>query len=174
MFSLSTIVKNRLYKNQDTFVCFIDLKKAFDFVNRNLLLRKIIDTGIDGKFYFALKCILSQTRSCMRLNDIYSEFLNFDSGVRQGDSISSSLFSIYINDLTSKINSLNLGVDIGCIIMSILLYADDLTLLASNERDFQMLLNCLYKWTCKWRVCINESKSNVIHFRKPNKRQSEY
>ena len=151
------------------------MKKAFDFVNGNLLLRKIIDTGINGKFYFALKCILSQTRLCIRLNDIYySECFNVDSGVRQGDSISSSLFSLYINDLTSEINSLNLGVDIGCMIMSILLYADDFILLASNERDLQILLNCLYKWTCKWRVCINESKSNVIHFRKPNKRQYKF
>ena len=150
------------------------LNKQLGFVNRNLLLRNIIDTGINGKFYFALKCILSQTKSCIRLNDIYSEFFNVDSGVRQGDSISSSLFSLYINDLTSEINSLNLGVDVGYMIMSILLYADDLILLASNERDLQILLNCLYKWTCKWRVCINESKSNVIHFRKPNKRQSEY
>ena len=137
------------------------LNKQLGFVNRNLLLRKIIDSGINGKFFFALKCILSQTRSCIRLNDIYSDFFNVDSGVRQGDSISSSLFSIYINDLTSEINSLNLGVDIGYMIMSILLCADDLILLASNERDLQILLNCLYKWTCKWRVCINESKSNV-------------
>jgi hypothetical protein len=45
------------------------------------------------------------------------------------------------------------------------MYADDLVLLARNERDLQAMLHTLYNWCTKWQVEINMDKSNVMHFR---------
>ena len=49
--------------------------------------------------------------------------------------------------------------------MSILLYADAIVLIADDEQSLQDQLNYLYEWCNKWRLSINNSKTNVVHFR---------
>lgn len=58
--------------------------------------------------------------------------------------------------------------------MSILLYADDIVLMAENERDMQKMLFHTNEWCKKWRMSINEKKTNVVHFRSPPTRISNY
>lgn len=66
----STIIRNRVLNKQDTksFWIFIDLQKAFVFVDRNILLYKLLSNNIDGKFYKSIKAILSDTSSCVKIN----------------------------------------------------------------------------------------------------------
>ena len=74
--------------------------------------------------------------------------------------------------------SLELGIDIGDRMISILLFADDIVLISENENDLQILLDkvfeCSYKWkiklcSYKWKIKFNAKKSNVIHFRHDEK-----
>ena len=58
--------------------------------------------------------------------------------------------------------------------ISILLYADDIALIASNEVDLQRMLNVLSEWSNKWRISINEKKTKVIHFRPKTKPRSNF
>ena len=95
-------------------------------------------------------------------------------GVKQGCVLSPTLFSIYVNDLASEIKNLGCGVSFDDISISILLYADDIALISSNEEDFQRMLNVLSEWSNKWRITINEKKTKVIHFRPTMKRRSDY
>jgi hypothetical protein len=52
IFTLKTLIDKYFKKNKYIFACFIDLKKAFDTVNRNALLHKIFQYNIRGNFYF--------------------------------------------------------------------------------------------------------------------------
>ncbi len=63
---------------------------------------------------------------------------------RQGDSLSPTLFAIFINDLAKETNALQKGVQVGNVDLSILLYADDVVLLSNNENDMNKLLECVY------------------------------
>ena len=47
----------------------------------------------------------------------------------------------------------------------ILLYADDIVLLADNKQNLQVLLNTLNEWCNRNDLSINVSKSNIVHFR---------
>ena len=76
------------------------------------------------------------------------------------------LSAIYINNLAKEIINLNLGININNYKLSILLYADDMVLIANTETDLQKMLTTMYNWCMKWRLNINVAKSNVIHFRK--------
>ena len=49
-----------------------------------------------------------------------------------------------------------------------LAYVDDIVLLADNESDLQILLDCVHDWCKKWHVLINVSKTKVMHFRHKN------
>ena len=97
-----------------------------------------------------------------------------NSGVRQGDPLSPSLFSLFINDLIKDIKRSNLGVSIGNDKVSILAYADDIVLLAESEAELQRQLDILYEWCGKWKMQVNDSKTNIVHFRNRCKPLTDY
>lgn len=165
IFNLTSIIRNRLNNKQSTFCTFIDLKKAFDWVDRALLMYRFIKYKIDGKVYNAIKSLYSNTWSCIRLKNMYTDFFKVKSGVRQGDSLSPTLFSLYINDLVNEIKKLNIGIKLKDEILSILLYADDMVLMADNEKDLQSLLDCVAGWCSKWKLSENIDKTKVVNFR---------
>ena len=161
IFSVSSIIRNKINAKESIFCAFIDLEKAFDWVERDLLYLKLLRCGIDGKIYRAIKSLYSNTLNSVRLNGFMTDWFRSNAGVRQGDSLSPTLFSIYINDLATEIKASNLGVSVADEIISILLYADDMVLMASNESDLQAMLNILENWCSKWRVKISKAKTNV-------------
>jgi hypothetical protein len=68
-----------------------------------------------------------------------TDWFNVDSGLKQGCMLSSIMFNIYINSLIDDISALNIGIDIDNEKLAILLYADDVVLLADNEKVLQKM-----------------------------------
>ena len=58
--------------------------------------------------------------------------------------------------------------------INILLYADDIVLLAKNEEDLQDLLLIVENWCRRWRLEVNLAKTNIMHVRSRAKQQSRY
>ena len=86
-------------------------------------------------------------------------------GSRQGDPGSPTHFNVYINGLLEELKNSGLGIDIGQgTRISILVYADDMVLLAENEADLQTLIDIAGEWSRKWRLGINPTKTGVVHF----------
>ena len=156
IFTLNSIIR----KNKQTFATFIDLKKAFDFVDRNLLLYKQLLIHVDGKVYNTIKNMYSNISACVRINGKLTNWFDCKSGVRQGCNLSPTLFSIFhkINDLVAEINILNAGVNFEKEQISMLLYADDIVFISSSEAEMQHMLDTLHQWCKKWRVLINSTK----------------
>lgn len=121
-------------------MAFIDFKQAYDSVNRLILSTR--------KMYKALKAIYDNVRCSVRINGKLTAWFAVDCGLKQGCSLSSILFNLSINDLATKLNALDISIDIGGERVGILLNADDLILLGEKEADVQNLLNELYMW-CK-------------------------
>ena len=121
-----------------------------------------------------MKSILSDTSACVKLNGRLTDWFPVSSGVRQGDSSSPTIFAFFINDLISGLHNLNMGVTFGENKLCCLTYADDVLLLAESENDMQELLNFVNDWCRKWRLIINLSKSNAMHFRNKGKRRSNF
>ncbi|CAC5420543.1 unnamed protein product [Mytilus coruscus] len=106
--TLNSVIQNR----KSTFVTFVDLLKAFDFVDRNLLQYKLRLNGIDGYMYNAISSLYVDTESCVRINGFQTNWFPCVNGVRQGDNLSPTLFSIFINDLAVEIKNLNIGIPV--------------------------------------------------------------
>ena len=85
--------------------------------------------AINRKIYNNIKRLYQNTTSCIKLNSINTELFNVKNDVRQGDSLSPTLFNVYVNDLVSELNSLNMGIDINGRQICCLLYADVIYLL---------------------------------------------
>ena len=92
-----------------TYCASIDFKKAFDCINREFLLYKLLLYNIDGKLFKAINGLYNDSRSCINLNDVYTKF----SDVKQGDPLSHLLFNLFINDLAKYPTNEQCGVKVG-------------------------------------------------------------
>ena len=183
IYVMCTVLRNRKLLGQDTFLCFIDYKKAFDSVDRNLLLYKLSNIGVHGHMYQAISSLYSNPKSRVILNDYETDYFDCPVGVKQGDCLSPTLFAIFINDLANEVKDSGVGLTLSndsnenvneYVLINILLYADDIVLFATSEVDLQLLLNIVEIWCEKWRLEVNLSKTNILHVRAKRKPQSKF
>ncbi len=127
--------------------------------------------GVRGKIYNTIKNIYTNPVSCVMLNGHLGEWFPIGSGVRQGDSLSTTLFACFINDLAVQINELNAGIPIDDKKLNILLYADDIVLVSPDHASAQLQLNVLSEWCNKWGMYINVGKSQTLHVRHHQQRR---
>ena len=165
--TLTNIIDSRKKRKLSTFCAFIDFRKAYDCINRELLWVKLGSIGITGKLLDAIKSLYVSVASCVRINSLTSDWFGVTCGLRQGCCQSPLLFNLFINDLALRIKALGKGVLIDEDLVCLLMYADDIVLISDNAEDLQLMLNCLNEWCSANSMSVNASKSNVIHFR-PN------
>jgi hypothetical protein len=170
IFNLNAIVQKTLSrKGKKLYVAFVDFKKAFDSVRRNKLFECLLKTGIKGRFFDALRGMYSSLVSCIRANGMCSEFFECPIGVRQGCVLSPSLFSIFINQLANHMKDGGRhGIQMlpGLLELFILLFADDVALLATTPVGLQNQLNILEKCCTEMQLEVNIQKTKIMVFRK--------
>ena len=69
---------------------------------------------------------------------------------------------------------LNCGVNLDGTIISVLLYADDIVLIAPTEENLQLMLDTMNSWCRKWKLTVNQEKTKVIHFRTASVKQKHF
>ena len=84
IFVFVTVLRNIKEVGKDSFLAFIDFKKAFDSVERNCLLLKLAKIGVNGKMYKAISSLYSNPRSRVILNDYETDYFDCPIGVKQG------------------------------------------------------------------------------------------
>ena len=112
IYVLVTILRNRKEQGKDTFLAFIDYKKAFDSVNRDLMFFKLASIGIYGRMYRAIASLYINPMSRVVLNEEETDFFSCPIGVKQGDCLSPTLFAIFLNDLAVQIKEAGLGINL--------------------------------------------------------------
>lgn len=165
--ALTHLLSNLINKhNSKKMVCLalLDLKKAFDFVNHDLLLVKIKHYGIRGvPHQWILDYLQFRTQKC-KVNNNVSTSLPIFAGVPQGSILGPLLFNLFINDVF-YLESLNIEM---------YLYADDTAVLLTgdNNMDLQYLIDEFFlkysKWCSQNCIVINPSKSNFLQFNTNN------
>ena len=126
--------------NSRVSVCFLDASKAFDRINHTKLFEKLRKRGICGYLLRILVYWYETQTMCVRWGNNISEDFKVSNGVRQGGILSPRLFAIYIDDLSTALNSLNIGCCINNKLINHLMYADDMVLLAPATAALQELL----------------------------------
>ena len=150
---INNITKN-LENGLSSITVFLDLSRAFDTVNFEILLRKLHSYGIQGVANDLIKSYLSNRSQSVLANGFSSTYLPITSGVPQGSILGPLLFLIYVNDLDRVSQNL-----------SFILYADDTTVTVSGSNPLMLTellneeLSKLNTWFIANRLSLNVSKT---------------
>ena len=115
---------------------YLDLSRAFDTVNTDILLKKLLKYGITGNALALISSYLSCRTHCLKYNDSISGNVAITCGVPQGSILGPILFLLYINDLPSVCNE-----------AKFLLFADDTTVLYSAPTFNELQLQICHSFT---------------------------
>ena len=115
-----------------TGVIFIDLKKAFDTVNHDILIKKLQCYGLGSKELLWFKSYLTNRVQTVNVNSTLSDFQPINIGIPQGSILGPLLFIIFVNCQSCSISE-----------CKTVMYADDTSLMykARNECELQNQLN---------------------------------
>ena len=142
LYTLVTVIRNRKEQNVRTFLCFVDFAKAFDSVNRDCLWYKLQTIGINGRIYNIIKSLYwnIEPATVNRLTDC----------------------NLLLTQMTC-INQLNVDVPMSeTDSISVLLYVEDIVLMAQNAEDLQRMAHVLREWTIKWHLSLNVQNSHAF------------
>ena len=138
---------------------FIDLRKAFDTVNHNILLIKLEHYGIRGTALNWFKSYISNRKQYVFLNGESSKLKEVSCGVPQGSVLGPLLFLLYINDLPNISKNFDFY-----------LFADDTNIYCEantlDELEFTINkeLKELRSWLIVNRLSLNINKTNFVIF----------
>lgn len=151
--------------NMITVLVLLDMSKAFDSVNHELLLSKLYFIGIRGIMWEWFRSYLTERQQTVQLSgkdtQVLSTQCTIKSGVPQGSILGPLLFNVFVIDLEHKINS-----------CSVHYYADDIQVMLSCRvsechEAFQKIsedLNSILQWTRDNGLQININKTDAIIF----------
>jgi len=167
IFILHAIVSKLLNEKKKLYCAFIDFEKAFDKLNRNHLLQKLINENVSYKIIAAIKAMYNVVKACVKYKGNTSEFFASKVGIKQGDPSSSLMFLFFINDITNCINDeLDGIITIEHIKLFMLIFADDGILFSTNPETLQIMLNDVQRYCETWGLKINTEKTKIIIFEK--------
>ena len=99
LISMTEAIKSTIDNKRFGCGVFIDLKKAFDTVNHDILLKKLEHYGVRGTAFDWFSSYLSNREQFVSVNGQVSEKLVINCRVPQGSVLGPLLFLLYINDL---------------------------------------------------------------------------
>ena len=174
IFTLHSIIAYYLNSGRKLFVSFVDFTKAFDYVVRENLWQKMIKFGIRGKILQVIKSMYTSVKSKVKYENTLSEEFTCALGVRQGECLSPFLFAMYLNDLENEFSMKGAsGIDLDMLKIFLLMYADDIVILAESAEGLQKGLNILQEYCLKWKLTVNTLKTKCLIFRKGRLPQRE-
>lgn len=160
--ALIRVIDNLLFNldnDQVSGLLLVDYRKAFDMVDREILLQKLNAYGLTPVARKWFSSYLTDRHQFIALDNVTSDSALVRHGVPQGSILGPLLFVIYINDLPLHVN----GADLD-------LYADDTTLTLSADisavDSLQDSLAASLKeiecWTHTNKLPLNEKKTKTL------------
>ena len=146
----------------------LDLAKAFDSLNHDILLDKLSYYGVNDNAKTLLKSYLSDRKQYVKIDEVKSSVQTIKTGVPQGSIVGPLIFNIFINDIINSSRKFNF-----------ILYADNTTLNSTLESfgrttdEIQSSIIIKLQKICTWldlnKLSLNVTKSKFILFHMPQR-----
>ena len=161
-FILDSILMKAKSDKNSLHLCYVDISKAYDSINRSILWAKLASLGFGGEFLGCLKALYCNDSVDSVVNGISTRPVFLRRGLRQGCSLSPLLFALYISEIGSDLAQSNVGYQLGGMIFSGLLFADDIVLISRTFHGLESLVSMVKERCDRLRLVISPSKSNIV------------
>ena len=164
--------KYSIKANSKLFVAFLDLKAAFDSVDRQLLWSKLERTGIPSNLINPIRQLYSNTSCRIRCSwdGLLTEEIPTNKGVKQGCPLAPTLFNLFLNDLAPELSTVDGHFPtLGDCKIPVLLYADDAVLISRSRLGLKRLMNKCLDYLSTNKLQLNYQKSKILVFSKSRK-----
>ena len=169
MLTLRYCVKDAYATKRQLIITAIDFKKAYDSVKREQLVKAMIDFKINEKIIDVVSEIYSEDMVVLTKGTEVKEEITATSGIRQGCTLSTTLFKLITFKIIEGIDRKVRGYSTGKITLRTLFYADDgllfSTTLKGAKEDIQVMENECRKYGLE----INREKSNIMIYNRKEK-----
>lgn len=172
---LREVCELRYCRKEETFVAFLDVSNAFPTTWRSGMFHRLFEKLGNCRMLRLVHTMYQSERCRVVEGENKSEWWEPKYGVKTGDPLSPLLFLPFISALTEVLLELGLGVVLPngtrC---PLLLFADDVALLASNKKEMERMLLAVSDFARKWRFEFNNQKCGVLEYkaRKSKSRRS--
>ncbi|KAL1446149.1 hypothetical protein WDU94_012366 [Cyamophila willieti] len=157
IFGLRQLMEKKYEYNEDLWMAFLDIKKAFDAVRRikvwEALQHARIDKSIIERIADLYQNISSQVRTPVGTTDSFA----ITTGLRQGGVLSPLLFINVINEIQNKACQ-----KIGRNNSNLMLFADDIVLWGRNSEEVQVQINAWAETARSYGLIFSQEKSEVL------------
>ena len=154
-------------KRGKLYACFVDLKAAFDWVDRGRLAETMRKMGVGGRLRKRIMDIYKETKNVVKVGEKRTKEFWTTRGVRQGCPLSPTLFNIFLADLEEEMRKVKEGgVVIGREKVWSIIYADDITLMATSQEGLKHMLKRLRKYLERKGLTLSTEKSKILVFEK--------
>ncbi|KAK0133440.1 LINE-1 reverse transcriptase [Merluccius polli] len=164
LYTLCRILEGAWEFAQPVHMCFVDLEKAFDRVPRGVLWGVLREYGVSDPLIRAVRSLYDRCQSLVRIAGNKSDLFPVRVGLRQGCPLSPILFIIFMDRISRHSQGVE-GVRFGDLRIGSLLFADDVVLMASSDRDLQLSLD-RFAAECEavgMRISTSKSESMVLN-----------
>ena len=153
-------ILSMLEKGHQVDAIYLDFSKAYDKVDHNILIKKILSLNIGGKVIVWIENFLKMRNQVVRVEGELSEEVKVTSGVPQGSVLGPLLFLIMMNNIDEDLFKATVGS-----------FADDTRLWKmvtgpKEEEEMQMELEKLYTWAEGNNMSFNSKKFEGMRFGK--------
>lgn len=161
--------KDEIEKKKIILCVFLDLKRAFETIDRDLMIRKLIKIGINGNELKWFESFINDRKQKTKINNAISSEIVNDIGLAQGTVLATLLFILYINDIIEiKKNKPNVQIQLFADDTLIYLIIDNINNLSEGISELNNVLNDVNKYLIenKLKLNVNKTKAMIIGCKK--------
>ena len=141
IFALNNTVNYFRERHSNMFLCALNMTKTFDRINQFSALRCMLEHGFPVQLMNVMLQWFRSIKACVKWGCNTSNYFNIKSGRVQGSILGPKLLNLVIGGLLNRLEMSQLGSKLGLCYAGAFEYADDIILLSSSGRHFQLMLD---------------------------------
>ena len=163
------VVGHYLRHGSNPILTVLDCSKAFDTCKFSILFSKLLKTGLPSIVIRALMFVYEEQFAWVKWGETKSDQFSITNGTRQGSMISPALWSVYLNLLIQELRQLGVGCHVGGLYMGVVVYCDDVLLMAPTRGAMQLMLSKCESYAAEHNIMFStdpdpeKSKSKCIY-----------